>query len=225
MAEKVVIKEVEDGVDGAPPWITTFVDMVSLLVTFFILLFTFSSIREYDTFNVPKNILGTNGMQESSGDSFQAPDEDLMLAMDIARGSMTRHTRPVNQLSKSLEEMGQRLTEDHQPINLRSVGDGIRVEFDPQAAFAPGGAVPNEVLRTALLEMASTVRHYPLVVLVDGAEMDENAVKQHALANGPAFRHPRTVTFLDALPLAGPGKIDRKGLTAKARQIQSETTG
>ena len=53
MAEKVVVKQVEDGIDGAPPWITTFVDMVSLLVTFFILLFTFSSIREYDSVTIP----------------------------------------------------------------------------------------------------------------------------------------------------------------------------
>ena len=42
MKEIIKIKEVNDGVDGAPPWITTFVDMVSLLVTFFILLYTFS---------------------------------------------------------------------------------------------------------------------------------------------------------------------------------------
>ena len=42
MAQREIrIKTVEDGIDGAPPWITTFVDMTSLLVTFFILLFTF----------------------------------------------------------------------------------------------------------------------------------------------------------------------------------------
>ena len=166
--EKVIIKEVEEGLDGAPPWITTFVDMISLLVTFFILLFTFSSIRDYDTFNVPQNIIGTAGTHDAKGDSFQAPDADLMLGMDIARGSMTRHTRPVDQLSESMEDMGQRLTEDHQEIDLRAVGDGIRVEFDRDAGFTPGGIQLNSVLKRALREMASSVRHYPLVVLIEG---------------------------------------------------------
>ena len=39
--------EEDPGVEGAPEWITTFVDMISLLVTFFILLYTFSSIEEF----------------------------------------------------------------------------------------------------------------------------------------------------------------------------------
>ncbi len=54
------------------------------------------------------------------------------------------------------------------------------------------------------------------VVTETGAELSEQAVKDYALANAPAFQHPRMVVFLDALPLAGPGKIDRNGLTAQA---------
>ena len=110
---KIKIKEVEDGLDGAPMWITTFVDMVSLLVTFFILLYTFSTIRPYDAFTYPKNILSTSGLfKGSSNDTIIAPEEDLMLAMDIHRGSRVRHTRPVQHLRKNMEEMGQILEED-----------------------------------------------------------------------------------------------------------------
>ena len=64
--QKIIVKNVPDGIDGAPPWITTFVDMVSLLVTFFILLYTFSSIREFDTFTYPKNIMSTSGVIDGS---------------------------------------------------------------------------------------------------------------------------------------------------------------
>ena len=168
MAEKVVVKQVEDGIDGAPPWITTFVDMVSLLVTFFILLFTFSSIREYDSFTIPKNLMGTRGMQMSKGDTLEAPADDLMLAMDIARGSRTRHARPVDQLSESLEEMGQKMTDAHQEIDLRTAGDGLRIEFDPRAAFAPGSAEVSPELQRALFELGKTVQHYPLTILIEG---------------------------------------------------------
>lgn len=168
MAEKVITKTIEDGIEGAPPWITTFVDMVSLLVTFFILLFTFSSIREYDTFTIPKNLLGTKGIMESKGNTYEAPTADLMLGMDIARGSRTRHTRPVDQLSKSLDDMGQRMTDEHLAIDLRTVGDGIRLEFDPDGAFGPGSAEVSPTLERALVELSETVQGYPLVVLIEG---------------------------------------------------------
>lgn len=57
------------------------------------------------------------------------------------------------------------------------------------------------------------------VVPRPGVRLDAQAVKQFALANAPAYQHPRQVHFLDALPLAGPGKVDRKGLTERARSL------
>jgi acyl-CoA synthetase (AMP-forming)/AMP-acid ligase II len=57
------------------------------------------------------------------------------------------------------------------------------------------------------------------VVRAPGACVSADEVKQHALANAPAYQHPRMVIFLDELPLAGPGKVDRKGLEARGKQI------
>jgi hypothetical protein len=151
MKEKVKVKTIEEGIDGAPPWIATFVDMISLLVTFFILLFSFSRIKEFETFSSPKNILGSRGTLPSLGNAMTAPKDDLMLAMDINRGSRVRHTRPVDQLTVSLDEMGQRMTSDHLEIDLRTMGDGLRVEFDADAAFSPGSAEVPVALPHALM--------------------------------------------------------------------------
>jgi acyl-CoA synthetase (AMP-forming)/AMP-acid ligase II len=57
------------------------------------------------------------------------------------------------------------------------------------------------------------------VVRAPGAAVSEDDIKQHALANAPAHQHPRMVIFMDALPLAGPGKIDRNGLAERGRKI------
>ena len=57
---------------------------------------------------------------------------------------------------------------------------------------------------------------YAWVVAREGARVDEQAVKDHALRNGPAYAHPRRVFFVDSLPLAGTNKIDRAALAAKA---------
>ncbi len=50
---------------------------------------------------------------------------------------------------------------------------------------------------------------YAFVVPRDGAQLTEDEVKRFALANGPAYQHPRRVFFLKELPLAGTNKIDR----------------
>ena len=51
---------------------------------------------------------------------------------------------------------------------------------------------------------------YAFIVLRDGASLTEDEIKQFALANGPAYQHPRRVFFLKELPLAGTNKIDRE---------------
>jgi acyl-CoA synthetase (AMP-forming)/AMP-acid ligase II len=64
--------------------------------------------------------------------------------------------------------------------------------------------------------------HKPIafVVRTGGAELDEQAVKSYALANAPAYQHPRQVIFIDEMPLAGTNKIDKRVLAQHlARQI------
>lgn len=60
--------------------------------------------------------------------------------------------------------------------------------------------------------------HKPVafVVRANGAALDEQAVKSYALANAPAYQHPRRVFFVDEMPLAGTNKIDKRVL---AKQI------
>lgn len=50
---------------------------------------------------------------------------------------------------------------------------------------------------------------YAFVVLREGAAASEEELKAFALANGPAYQHPRRVYFLKQLPLAGTNKVDQ----------------
>jgi len=63
--------------------------------------------------------------------------------------------------------------------------------------------------------------HKPVafVVRANDATIDEQAVKTYALANAPAYQHPRRVFFVDEMPLAGTNKIDKRVL---ARQIPED---
>jgi len=68
---------------------------------------------------------------------------------------------------------------------------------------------------------------YAFVVLRAGQPASEQDLKDYALANGPAFRHPRRVFFLDRMPLAGTNKIDQPFLRRLVAEQVSEkpTTG
>jgi len=54
------------------------------------------------------------------------------------------------------------------------------------------------------------------VVPAPGRSLDEAEVKQFALANAPAYAHPRFVWVIDRLPLASTNKIDRAELKRMA---------
>jgi acyl-CoA synthetase (AMP-forming)/AMP-acid ligase II len=60
------------------------------------------------------------------------------------------------------------------------------------------------------------------VVRSKGAAVDEAAIREHALAHGPAYAHPRAVLFLDHIPVAGTHKIDRRQLIEDAtREVRA----
>jgi long-chain acyl-CoA synthetase len=53
--------------------------------------------------------------------------------------------------------------------------------------------------------------HVPvaMVMLEEGVQADETALKQHCLDNGPAYAHPRRIQIVAEMPLNGAGKVDR----------------
>jgi acyl-coenzyme A synthetase/AMP-(fatty) acid ligase len=66
---------------------------------------------------------------------------------------------------------------------------------------------------------------YAFVVLRRGAHATEDDIKQFALANGPAYQHPRRVFFLDQLPLAGTNKIDQRALRTWVSESRFDAAG
>ncbi len=59
------------------------------------------------------------------------------------------------------------------------------------------------------------------VIRKPGHALDAESVKQFALANAPAYQHPRFVWFVDELPLASTNKVDRAALIKMAAEFVS----
>ena len=59
------------------------------------------------------------------------------------------------------------------------------------------------------------------VIRKPGRALDGDEVKRFALANAPAYQHPRFVWFVDELPLASTNKLDRAALQRMATEYVS----
>ncbi len=57
------------------------------------------------------------------------------------------------------------------------------------------------------------------VVLKPGMAATEDEIRQHFLARGPAYAHPRRIFFVDALPMSSTNKLDRGFLKARAAEL------
>ena len=171
---------------------------------------------------------------------FQLPDVDLKLIDEAGReadqGVLWHRTPATMRGYLNLPEMTREvLTDDGWYISgdvFRRDGDGAYFFVGrSDDMFVCGGEniYPGEVEGLLLghpdIEQCCVVpvpdeikgeKPVAFVVAGNGRTVTEDAVKQFALANAPAYQHPRMVVFMDALPLAGPGKVDRNRLRSAA---------
>lgn len=78
------------------------------------------------------------------------------------------------------------------------------------------------VLQAAVLPVGDEIKgQIPVAFIVkaEGAQASAEEIKQFALSNGPAYAHPRAITFLDSLPIGGTHKVDRAALKPFALEM------
>jgi chemotaxis protein MotB len=170
MRRKKKKKQQDEAAAGAPEWIVTFTDMISLLVTFFVLMMTYSSMEDYDRLKID-GLLDSSRSPENkvTGNTvLDAPEFDVVAGSDLRRGATTPHTRPVEELPDNIDEMGQKLLDDHLALDLSVMSDGLRIQFDEDCGFAPGSTEVSPALVESLRELGRVLEHYPFLVVVEG---------------------------------------------------------
>jgi len=182
-------KQGPSGPPGAPEWVVTFTDMISLLVTFFVLLMTFSSMDPDEMLRVDAFLSGNKGVFQTRGsDAVEFSNDDLISASDILRGSRRPHSRPADKLPEAVEDMGQKRREQDVALDLNQVADGIVLEFDPQDSFDRGSARVSDHLRRTLTDVGEVLSNYPHMIVVEGAtDGDFRPTREHPTADDLAF--------------------------------------
>ena len=172
--------------------------MVSLLVTFFVLLLTFTSSA---TKTVPNSESRSPiGLFESTASAVAARQIELMTRdqTDYQRGSIAPHARPPQDLLQSVVDMGQKPKPGELNFDVLAGSASWRLRFEDKAGFAVGTAEPNAALISALHSMAEALVHYDVEVIVEGAA-DEGMAPDEA----PSLALARAVAAAEVLARAG----------------------
>lgn len=159
----------EEQPQGAPEWVVTFSDMISLLVTFFVLLMTFSSLEAFDRLQVKGILQGSSGtIKHHSGDrEVPPPVDDLLAATDPLRGADQPPDRPSDTLDDPTD-FGAKPDPRAKQIPMERVLDGLVVRFDQHSSFTPGSDGLSAQLMAQLDELGAVMRNYPHRLVVVG---------------------------------------------------------
>ncbi len=190
----------EDDGPRVPDWIVTFSDMVSLLVTFFILLMTFSSMNVLGAFQVEGRLTGQTGqVHNEMGES--APDplkNDFIAAMNIERGGTVPHSRPPEELPQSIKAMGMNLTDNHVEVDFARTPDGLVIHFNEGCLFSPGSASVPAALTQCLTEIGAVLEHYENLVVIEGFT-DASFVPTPDFKTSDSLAHARAFSTAELL--------------------------
>ncbi len=124
-------KKSEDVSAGAPMWMVTYGDMMSLLLTFFVLILSFSSIQEAGFKQAIGSLKGALGIL---GDHDYIIHLGKIMVPESTYAVLTRHTmQTTGEISKQLN-----FVSDYENVEVYEDTDGINVIIPARILFASG---------------------------------------------------------------------------------------
>lgn len=152
-----------DGEEGAPMWIVTFSDLMSLLLTFFVLLLSFSTITEEDFNDAMNSLQGAFGVMPMHS-SFIAP---------VPR----RPTKRSEEISKAARDLRRRMQvlgiERKVQIEYDALG-GIKISLPSAVLFDAGNATLKAEAFSVLENVAEVLAELPDTFIEVHGHTDES---------------------------------------------------
>jgi chemotaxis protein MotB len=141
---------------GAESWLMSYCDMITLLVTFFLMMMTFSTKEKGNVTELGIGLLkGRGGVWPSRMGSSYNEELDRAVA---------------EQMSRDLDDL---IEKTGGSVALQSGLDGLIVHFDLECSFAPDSIEVPPKLRDDLLELAALLVPYDHIAVVEGSTDSE----------------------------------------------------
>jgi len=176
-------KKCPECVEGAPAWMATYGDMVTLLLTFFVMLFTVAKIDGREFRLILSAFRGSMGMFEGGQTLSKGKLEQM---------GMTIESLPSTEKGTSMAKAIKVATEIFKPeikvkkIRIHQVERGLIISLIGEDFFAPGSAKLTDSTKNALTKMAKLLRQVQSFIRIEG-HADETPV-----ATGPASNRYET---------------------------------
>ncbi|HHI79562.1 MAG TPA: hypothetical protein ENK02_06245 [Planctomycetes bacterium] len=142
----------EDPPEGAPEWLVTFSDLVSLLVTLFIMMLTFTT-QETDTLNKVMDMV-KGGFGIIGKDQKNKPD--LMETPTLEYRADSGVSRPDDKANPDLENQIRKL--DGFVISDKTLDGGVRIVPTTVSCFAPGDDRPSASFEEEIRKLGRRLR-------------------------------------------------------------------
>lgn len=172
----MAIKKKQEQEKGAPKWMTTFSDMTTLLLTFFVLLISMASFDKRKMEQVFGVLSGSAGILSQVGTSNMS-EENI-----VARKAMNENIeKTVDKLEKSLKEFVQAQNLEKM-ISIVKTDKGISIRVLDSVFFNSGSATLSPNASPILTKIFDTVQYTPYYMNVEG-HTDDSPIGQGSLAN------------------------------------------
>ncbi len=149
-----------EGSRGPDAWVVTYGDMMSLMLVFFVMLVSFSSIQETKFHDAAASLRGAFGVAEQMPSALRVPDLVTEAAAQRARRQAAAEVR---ELEQSLLSLGL-----DREVDLELTAQGLLIRVHAPFLFESGRADLRPEAGKLLGRLAATLQRFPQAVLVEG---------------------------------------------------------
>ncbi len=147
---------------GAPEWMTTFSDMVTLLLCFFVLIVSFSEIKKDEVYqSVVKEIQQSFGMRGGGG-KIPITDDPALSLIEVLDAMRLRQQKMPNR--SNTKDPGQRGREPQ----VTRIREGMLISTGGRITFEPGSADLTRESKESLDQLAEVFKGWENVVELRG---------------------------------------------------------
>jgi chemotaxis protein MotB len=145
--------------EGAPDWAVTYGDLMSLLLVFFVLIASYSTLDVIKYRNLVGSVQTALGTRDRTLDN---PQLDSAPTAGIASAAEERERRWVErEVEAAVREIGG-------PLEMIHSREGLRIRIDGQVLFETGRSEVRSEAMPLLQRLAPPLRRYPYRLLVEG---------------------------------------------------------
>ncbi|NNK56859.1 MAG: OmpA family protein [Desulfofustis sp.] len=175
-----------------PPWLITYSDLITLLLTFFVLLMSMADLDPVRFNEASNSLKGAFGIRQ------QPPGTDVIIPVFPAPSAeLDPYSRSlINNLQHSLKLRFEKLDGEVSAIETFTPdSDTLLVRIHETLLFSPGSAALRSGSHAFLETIAESIRHHPIDVRIEG-HADKSAVESSQFENSWELSTARAVSVL-----------------------------